>query len=57
MLSRCILFDCRQARVAEHHGAPGPTTGLMVQPVQIYVLVRCVLTSGVAARIQGKFGG
>ena len=46
MLSRCVLFDCRQARVARHHGALGEscslpvcaTTGLMVQTVQIYVL-------------------
>ena len=46
MLSRCVLFDCRQARVAGHHGALGEscslpvcaTTGLMVQTVQIYVL-------------------
>ena len=28
MLSRCVLFDCRQARVAGHHG----------ETVQIYVL-------------------
>ena len=48
MLSRCILFDCRQARVAGHHGAPGQgcslpvcaTTRLMVQTVQMYVFVQ-----------------
>ena len=42
--SRCILFDCRQARVAGHHGVPGQgcslpvcaTTRLMVQTVQMY---------------------
>ena len=37
MLSRCLFFDCRQARVARHHGAPGQGCSL---PVQIYVLVQ-----------------
>ena len=30
MLSRCVLFDCRQARVAEHHGAVGQGTGVQL---------------------------
>ena len=42
MLSRCVLFDCRQAPVAWHHGVLGQgcslpvyaTTGTMVQTVQ-----------------------
>ena len=48
ILSRCVLLDCRQARVAWHHGALGQgcslrfyaTTGLMVQTVQMYVFVQ-----------------
>ena len=48
LVSCCVLFDCRQARVAGHHGALGQgcslpvcaTTGLMVQTVQMYVFVQ-----------------
>ena len=48
MLSRCALFDCRQPRVAWHHGALGQVcsspvyaaTCLMVQKVQAYEFVQ-----------------
>ena len=30
LISRCILFDCRQARVAGHHGVPGQGCSLPV---------------------------
>ena len=49
MLSRCVPFHCRQARVAKRHARLGPFPGSAV-PGQVVLARRCATPGAVYVR-------